>query len=79
MFYVSYDCEDKTVAEHWNNKVDKFEGLDRKKREWHSWGNLKRSQRFSFLGHERRIRLLTKCVCQDINFIKVKIKNSVQT
>ena len=76
---VIYDCEDKTVAEYWNNKIKKFEGLDGKKRKWHSWDNVKRFQRFSFLGHERRIGLLTKYVCQDINFKKVKIKDSVLT
>ena len=69
---VIFDWEDKTVADYWNNKIDWFEGLDGKKREWHSWDNLKMFQRFSFLGHESRIGLLTKYICQDINSKKWK-------
>ncbi len=37
---VIYDCKDETAARFINNKIDRFKGLDGKKKKWHKWDNL---------------------------------------
>ena len=60
---VIYDCKDETAARLINKKIERFKGLDGKKKKWHRWDNLPNWWLFTTATNSGTREILKNTIC----------------